>query len=287
MATRAEVIAKAVARLVGAGVPQSERDARLLYRWAANMDGAALSAALSDHARPAEIVRFDRAIDLRVSRVPVSQIIGEREFWGRRFRVTADTLDPRPETETMVAEALAGGPGRRVLDLGTGTGCLILTLLAEWPEAIGTGTDASPAALAVAAENAERLGMSGRCGFVCADWWHGVGAERYDVILSNPPYIPEQEIAGLAPEVRLHEPRMALTPGGDGLAPYRTIAAGACDHLDPGGRLYLEIGPTQGRAVAEILAAHGLGDIRIVRDLDGRERVVAATCRTNFAASEK
>jgi len=166
--TRAEAIARGAARLIGAGVPEPERDARLLYRWAANLDGAGLSAALSDPATAREIGRFERAVEAREGRAPVSHITGTREFWGRRFRVTPAVLDPRPETETLVAAALEGPPVRRLLDLGTGSGCILLTLLAEWRRARGVGVDISAAALEVAASNARSLGLADRAELVTA-----------------------------------------------------------------------------------------------------------------------
>ncbi len=273
--TRAEAIARGVARLVGAGVPEPERDARLLYRWAANMDGAGLSAALADPATAREIGRFESAVEAREGRAPVSHITGEREFWGRRFRVTPAVLDPRPETETLVAHALEGPPVRRVLDLGTGSGCILLTLLAEWPQARGVGVDISAAALEVAASNARSLGVANRAGLVTGDWCAGLDGQ-FGLIVSNPPYIAADELAGLAPEVRLHEPLAALSSGGDGLDAYRRIAAGVGALLAPGGRLLMEIGPRQAAAVGRILAGAGMAVTAVLPDLDGRDRVVSA-----------
>ena len=277
--TRAEVIARAAARLAGAGVPEPERDARLLYRWAANLDGAALSAALTDPATAREIGRFECAIEAREGRAPVSHITGEREFWGRRFRVTPAVLDPRPETETLVAAALEGPPVRRVLDLGTGSGCILLTLLAEWPEARGVGVDISAAALEVAAQNARRLGVADRAELATGDWCAGLDGQ-FGLIVSNPPYIAGDELAGLAPEVRNHEPLAALSPtgdsGGDGLDAYRRIAAGVGPLLAPGGRLLMETGPRQAAAVSRILTDAGIVVTAILPDLDGRDRVVSA-----------
>ena len=273
-ATRAEIIARATARLAAAGVPEAERDARLLFRWAAGLEGAALAVALREPAGEHEITRFDEAVDARAGRVPVAQITGARLFWGRRFRVTRDVLDPRPETETLVAHALDGAPARRVLDLGTGSGCILLTLLAEWPEATGVGVDVSPAALGVAAENARGLGVADRAALRLGDWCAGL-AGPFDLIVSNPPYVTTAELAALAPEVRLHEPAVALAGGADGLDAYRRIAAAAGPLLAPGGRLLLEVGAGQAEAVADILAAAGLGPAAILADLDGRNRVVS------------
>jgi release factor glutamine methyltransferase len=278
-AARAALIAAATARLRRAGVEAPERDARLLLRWASGLDGAAFSARLGDPAPVAEAQRFEQAVRARESRVPIAQITGFREFWGRSFRVTPDVLDPRPETETLIAHALRGPPAERILDLGMGTGCMLLTLLAEWPLARGTGTDISPAALAVAAENARTLGVAKRAEFVLADWCAGL-AGPFDLVISNPPYIAAAEIAGLAPEVRLHEPRQALTPladPGDGLEAYRQIAPGLRPLLAPGGRVLLEIGPDRAAAVAGILAGSGMTVASVLPDFDGRDRVVTAS----------
>lgn len=273
--SRAEVIARAASRLAGAGVPDPGRDARLLYRWASGMDGAALTAGLSDPAAPAEIARFDRAVDERMSRVPVAQITGRRAFWGRDFIVTPDVLDPRPETETLVALALQGPAPVRMLDLGTGTGCLLLTLLAEWPQATGIGIDVSTAALDVARRNAAALNLADRAELRHGDWLDGIDGQ-FDVVISNPPYIRESGIPGLAPEVRDHEPRMALTPGGDGLGAYRAMAAGLARVLAPGGRFFAEIGAGQADDVAAIFGGHGhmTGQHR---DFDGRVRCISVT----------
>jgi release factor glutamine methyltransferase len=264
-------------------VPDAGRDARLLCRWAAGLSGAALSAALGETPTGAECDRFAQAVAARVARVPLSHITGGRAFWGRTFRVSAAVLDPRPETETLIAEALRR-PAQRVLDLGTGSGCILLTLLAEWPGATGLGTDISDAALAVARENAVALGVAERASFLRADWFAGA-PEGFDLIVSNPPYIAAAEMADLAPEVRLHEPAMALTPGGDGLDAYRLIAAGVGAHLAPGGRLLLEIGPTQGAAVAALLTAAGLEVAPPLRDIDGRQRVLAAVAARKTASN--
>ncbi|TAG13666.1 MAG: peptide chain release factor N(5)-glutamine methyltransferase, partial [Rhodobacterales bacterium] len=201
-------------------------------------------------------------------------ITGRRLFWGLEFRVTPDTLDPRPETETLVAEALTR-PFLKILDLGTGTGCILLACLKHMPMARGMGVDASPAALAVAARNAADLGLEGRARFLQSDWFSAVDGQ-FDLIVSNPPYIAAEEMAALAPDVRDWEPHLALTPGGDGLDAYRAIARGAGARLVPGGRLLLEIGPTQGAAVVAMLEGAGLTGLSILPDMDGRDRVVTA-----------
>jgi release factor glutamine methyltransferase len=163
----------------------------------------------------------------------------------------------------------------RLLDLGTGTGCILLSCLASMPLATGTGVDLSEPALAVARDNARSLGLAARARFLRSDWFSAVEG-RFDLIVSNPPYIAEAEMPGLAAEVRDWEPHLALTPGGDGLGAYRALAAGAGARLMNGGRLFLEIGPSQAAAVSGLLAAQGFVQIRTLADLDGRDRVVSA-----------
>ncbi|PTE23658.1 peptide chain release factor N(5)-glutamine methyltransferase [Cereibacter changlensis JA139] len=264
----------AILRLAGAGIGEPARDARRLLAHALHIEPDRLTLHLQDLLAPEAAARFEAALAAREARQPVSQITGTRLFWGRSFRVTRDVLDPRPETETLIETALES-PFASLLDLGTGSGAILLTLLAERPAARGLGTDLSPEALAVAESNAQALGLAGRARFQTADWFAGVEGQ-FDLIVSNPPYIAEAEMAGLSPEVRDWEPHLALTPGGDGLDAYRAIAAAAPAYLAPGGRLLVEIGPTQGRAVSALFAAAGLSGLRVEADLDGRDRVVLA-----------
>lgn len=264
----------AIARLTSAGVDDPACDARRLMEHAAGIAPGMLSVRLVDGLQEGALAAFDALVARRAAREPVSHLTGRRAFWGRDFIVTPDVLDPRPDTEALVAEALSA-PFSRVLDLGTGSGCILLTLLAERPAAAGTGVDLSAAALAVARRNAAALGVAARAELRASDWFAAVPG-RFDLIVSNPPYIAAAEMPALAPEVRDHEPGMALTDGADGLTAYRAIAAGAPEHLTPGGRLLLEIGWTQGVAVAALLRQAGLSDVRVLPDLDGRDRVVAA-----------
>ncbi|MCU0815920.1 MAG: peptide chain release factor N(5)-glutamine methyltransferase [Cypionkella sp.] len=276
MTPLAALLPRAVAELRAGGVEEAARDARLLLAHAAGVAADRLTLHLQDPASEAVSARFAALVTRRAAREPLSHLIGWRLFWGRAFAVSSAVLDPRPETELLVATALAE-PFTRVLDLGTGSGAILISLLADRPAATGVGVDLSPAALAVARKNAEALGVAERSTWVESDWFAGVEG-RFDLIVSNPPYIAAEEMAGLSPEVRLHEPRLALTDGADGLSAYRAIVAGAGAHLAPGGRLMVEIGPTQGQAVAALFARAGLQAIRILPDFDGRDRVVAA-CR--------
>lgn len=272
--TAQEALREAIRRLGAAGVEDAPRDARLLLARALGIAADRLSLHLRDPLPEAAAKRLEPLIAARARRQPMAQILGERLFWGRSFLVTPDTLDPRPETELLVETALSR-PFQTILDLGTGTGCILLSCLAERPGSRGLGTDLSPGALQVARRNADRCGVQDRARFVQGDWWSAVSG-RFDLIVSNPPYITASEMAGLAPEVLTWEPHSALTPGGDGLDAYRAIAADASAHLNPGGRILLEIGPTQAAAVSALLAAQGLTAIRVLQDLDGRDRVVAA-----------
>ena len=271
-ARRAEALRAAVSRLASAGVEDPVGDARRLLRAAAGLDAAALSARIGDAMPADEAARFEAALARRAAREPVAHILGLREFWGRSFRVTSDVLDPRPETETLIAAALEGGAAARILDLGVGSGCILLTLLAEWPAAGGTGVDASEAALAVARENAAALGVAARATLRPGDWLEDVSGP-FDLIVSNPPYLASSEMADVAPELR-REPAAALDGGPDGLAAYRRIAAGAARALAPGGRLLLEIGPSQAEPVSALLREAGLGPVQLRRDLDERPRVL-------------
>ena len=255
------VIREAAERLHAAGIAEGLSEAQRLFVHARTGGG------------------FDDLIDRRAARSPMSHLLGYRDFYKHRFRVTPDVLDPRPETEALVVEALRH-PFQTVLDLGTGSGCILLSLLVDRPEARGVGIDLSQTALGVARLNAEALDLSGRAELLQSDWYAKVDG-CFDLIVSNPPYIAQIEMADLAPEVLMHEPRGALTDEGDGLACYRVIVAGAAAHLTTGGRLMEEIGPTQAPDVAKMMAQNGFADIAVLPDLDGRDRVVSAVLDQN------
>jgi release factor glutamine methyltransferase len=271
--TAAEALRAAIPRLTAAGVRDASRDARLLLAYAMGIAADRMTLHSADILSPDAARAFDAAVTARRARQPVSQITGQRLFWGRSFRVTPDVLDPRPETECLVAEALSH-PFARMLDLGTGSGCVLLSCLAGMPVATGLGTDLSQAALDVARQNAQQLGLASRATFVLSDWFRSING-RFDLIVSNPPYIAQSEMSALAPEVRDWEPHLALTPGGDGLDACRAITRGARPRLSLGGRLLVEIGPAQGAAVAAMFSAAGFDRVRVLPDMDGRDRVVS------------
>ena len=268
-----DALRRAVPLLREAGIEDAARDARVLLAHALGIGHDRLTLKLQDDMTPQQEADYNAALQARIARQPVAQITGRRLFWGLSFRVTRDTLDPRPETETLVAEALSE-PFLKLLDLGTGTGCILLSCLKGMPLARGLGTDISDAALEVAMGNTRDLGLEARARFRKSDWLTSVTG-AYDLIVSNPPYIAADEMPTLAPEVRDWEPHLALSPGGDGLDAYRAITRGAGARLMPGGRLLVEIGPTQGPAVSALFAEAGLEQIRVLPDMDGRDRVVA------------
>ncbi len=271
----AELEAEAVLRLAAAGVESPRRDARLLLGAALNLDAASVLAERNLEVGAEPAARFAEMLRRRQAREPVSRILCRREFWSLDFELSPATLDPRPESETLIETLLAALPERdrryRVLDLGTGTGCLLLALLSELPQAEGMGIDIAQAAVETAARNAQRLGLARRAAFQTGDW--GAGLEPgFDILLCNPPYIAEQEWGALAPEVADYDPRAALLAGERGLAAYARIAPQAARLLVPGGLAAFEIGAGQAEPVQRLLRESGLEGIESRRDLAGHPR---------------
>ncbi len=279
---QAFVAATRVLRKAGTKTP--ELDARLLLCHAAGLTHEDFVARGGEVLPPETARRLQSHIERRAACEPVSRITGLREFYGRSFAVDGSVLDPRPDTETLieaaldVVEARRGGKAPlRLIDLGTGSGCILLTLLAELPDARGLGTDVSAAALRVARANAGRFGVADRVSFAVSDWLDAVSG-KFDLVLSNPPYIARSEIGVLALEVAGHDPRCALDGGEDGLDAYRRIAREARRVLTPDGHILLEIGAAQAEAVASLLVENGFPAEKISRrrDLAGRPRVIVA-----------
>jgi release factor glutamine methyltransferase len=278
--TVGEALSQAATHLGAAGIERPQAEARILLE-AATGRGRGQLIAFPEHAlSAAQQELFDGFVARRSGREPISRILGSREFWSLRFAVGPATLDPRPDSETLVAAVLARIPDRKatlaLLDLGTGTGCLLLALLSELPEARGLGIDASDAALEIAAANARDLGLAARTEFRLGDWARGISAQ-FDVILSNPPYIESTSIDGLAPEVARYDPRAALDGGADGLDAYRALVPQAARSLKPRGLLALEIGAGQGEAVRELAISAGLTSLGSADDLAGIERCLLFT----------
>jgi len=271
--TAQSALVAAVQSLKAAGVDDPARDARRLLCHALDIDSSRLTLALGEEMSKDAKKLFGDLITRRITREPVSQILGYRDFYGQRFEVTRDVLDPRPETETLV-ETVLGLDFQTILDIGTGSGCILLSLLATRVGSTGMGVDVSQSALTVAKRNAQTLGLLERVEFAHSNWFEAVEG-LFDVIVSNPPYIDEKEWETLEPEPKDWEPKFALTPGVDGLAPYRVIAAVAPRHLTKDGWLAVEIGWRQGDAVKDIFEDSGFSDVLVIQDLGGRDRVVA------------
>ncbi|NBB52915.1 peptide chain release factor N(5)-glutamine methyltransferase [Rhizobium sp. CRIBSB] len=267
----------AQARLKGGGIDSPSIDARLLLEAAA---GVTRTDILTDPYRliPTDhLAALDAMIERRMRREPVSRILGRKGFWKIMLSVTPDVLSPRPDTESLldvVLPAFAPGQPFEMIDLGTGSGAILLAVLAERPAARGVGTDISFEALAVARENAASLDLDGRATFLRTEWATGFGDRSFDLVVSNPPYIPSADIDTLDPEVRDHDPRLALDGGPDGLDPYRILAPEIMRILRPGGIFAVEIGWDQGPAVKALFEAAGFADVKVVRDLSDRNRVV-------------
>jgi release factor glutamine methyltransferase len=265
-----------------AGIEDAQADARILIGHALRLDRSRLIAQSDRLLEAREVSAISALAARRLKREPVSRIRGQKEFWDLSLQVTPDVLVPRPETETVVEAALdfvvRGGlrmEKLRILDIGTGSGALLLSLLHELPNAIGTATDVSVAAIEVARANAEQCGFESRCNFVVCDIASDVDGQ-FDIIVSNPPYIAREEIASLAPEVRNYDPQVALDGGDDGLAGYIAIASEARRLLASGGRLFVELGAGQEPAVRALFTNAGLTVGAARKDLAGIPRVIGA-----------
>jgi release factor glutamine methyltransferase len=274
---RAEALALLRRAFAAAGLDSPGLDARVLLLAALGIEAVDLVTRPAAPLGEAGAERLARYAARRLAREPVARILGTREFWGLPFALSPDTLVPRPETETVVAAALAltdGRAGLRILDLGTGSGCLLVALLHERPDAAGIGVDRSPGALATARRNALANGVGARARLVAADWAAPLRG-GFDLVVSNPPYIASAVIAGLDPDVREHDPRLALDGGPDGLDAYRVIVGEAGRLLDPGGCLVLEIGYDQAEAVRALGIAAGLVFLALNHDLSCHPRCLA------------
>jgi release factor glutamine methyltransferase len=269
------VLHAAAARLGEAGIERPQAEARLLLEAATGLSRASVIGFPERPVAAAERNAFERSVDRRCRHEPASRILGRREFWSLSFEVTPATLDPRPDSEALVSAVLAQigdrGAAPSLIDLGTGTGCLLLALLSELPNAKGAGVDLSNEAIDVARRNAEALGLAMRARFIRDDWARNV-SERFDIVISNPPYIESAAIVDLAPEVAAYDPRAALDGGADGLDAYRALLPQAKRLLKPGGLLALEIGQGQGAAIRSLARRVGLAESGSASDLAGIER---------------
>ncbi len=267
----------AQARLKAARIDSPSIDARLLLEAAAGVSRADILTDPYRHLEAEAAARLDGYVERRLKREPVSRILGRKGFWKIMLSVTPHVLSPRPDTETILDVALRAFPEGRAFqmaDLGVGSGAILLAVLAERPAAKGLGTDVSEEALATARDNAAGLGLAPRAAFLRTDWTSGLTDASFDLVVSNPPYIPSRDIAGLDPEVRDHDPRLALDGGDDGLDAYRVLAPEIRRILKPDGVFAVEIGWDQAGPVKALFEAAGLDDVKVVRDLAGRDRVI-------------
>lgn len=279
--TRAEVLRAGAARLADAGLLDPRLDAEVLLAHVLGLPRLQMLIDTTREVAHEQEQAFDALVTRRATGEPVAYITGSREFWSLEFQVTPATLIPRPDSETMIEAVLRAFPearALRVLDLGTGSGCLLLSVLHEFPDSFGVGVDRSAEAALVAAGNAQRLGLGERSAFVVSDWATALSGP-FDCILSNPPYIGEDEV--LSPEVADFEPRSALFAGDAGLDDYRRIIPELERLLAPGGKVFLEIGYTQAEAVGQIAAKAGFSS-RIHHDLAGRPRCIECWQAENF-----
>lgn len=280
-ATLGEEMNRLTARLARTGSSSPRLDARLLVGHALDVEMTEIVAHPERRLSAGDMACIEQLGRRRADREPMAQILGTKEFWSLPFKVTGATLVPRPESESLIEAALDWLDARRdrrmdILDMGTGSGALLLALLSELPNARGLGTDISPSALEVARENARRLGLGARARFQSADWGAGLTG-RFHVILVNPPYVTASEMGRLPPEVRLFEPGGALAGGPDGLLHYRVLVPQSARLLHPGGGLFLEVGQGLAPKVAKIVTAAGFAIGAKRRDLAGVERCVWAT----------
>lgn len=271
------LIRAATARLAAAGIDAARREAWLLLEHASGRGRASLIAAGNEFLAGPAAERFQALVERRRQREPIAYILDEKEFWSLPFRLSGAVLTPRPESETVVEAALRHTADRhaphRILDLGTGSGCLLLALLSELPAAFGVGVDLDPAAVRIAQANARRLGLEDRAGFVRASWGQAL-AGSFDLIVSNPPYVRTADWRRLAPEIRRFEPAGALLAGEDGLQAYRALAPDVARLAGATGILCLEHAPEQAPAIVAIMSAAGLRPVGWQEDLAGRARVL-------------
>ena len=261
-----------------AGIAGPVIDARLLVEAAADATRADIVTNPHRALTPDQEARLDDYVRRRERREPVSHILGRKGFWKIMLNVTRDVLTPRPDTETVVEWVLRDFPEHAawsVLDLGVGSGAIVLSILSERPAARGLGVDVSEEALAVARENAANLGLAGRLALLRGDWTEGLADASFDLVVSNPPYIASDVLETLEPEVRDHEPRVALEGGPDGLMHYRRLAPEILRVLKPGGRFAVEIGYDQKAAVEALFREAGAAQVQTLKDLGDRDRVVA------------
>lgn len=274
MITIESALKKGASLLNKQGIESSDIDARVLMAHALRISSTNLLLQAYDEIKDDDLERFMQLIQSRSTFQPISQIIGRREFWGRDFNITSDVLDPRPETESIIDLVLNNNcTPKRILDLGTGSGILAITLAAEIPTANVFATDISDSALSVAKNNAHKHGVNDRIQFMKSDWFECVSGQ-FDLIVSNPPYISADEMLELDKDVVNWEPHIALSPGGDGLSPYKSIAKSLDKYLLRTGSAFFEFGYKQAQKIKEIFQDSGFDNTSIHEDMSGHQRII-------------
>ena len=285
-----ESLHEAAQALQAAGVPEARREAGSLLSFVIGKDRTFLISHAHDPLDGAEMDRFREAVARRAGGEQLQYVTGVQDFYGREFRVTPDVLIPRPETELLVEAALetiAGVSGPSLCDVGTGSGCIAVTLLCERTDARAVAVDVSDAALAIAADNAERHGVEERIELKVSDCFNGLGPITFDLVVSNPPYVSANALAGLQREVRDHEPLVALSPGADGLSVIRRLLNDSPAFLKPGGHLIMEIGFDQGEKVQGLIDPNAWRLVEIRPDLQGIPRILVVTSLTAVVYTEQ
>jgi release factor glutamine methyltransferase len=274
MVSIAKVLKESSHKLEEVSGNNSKREAEILLEFSIKSQGKLFQ--LDHEISEDSYVFFKTLLEKRLKFQPISQIIGQRYFWKSKFLVTSDVLDPRPDTETLIEHTLSLGKFNRILDLGTGSGCILLSLLNEYKEANGIGIDISKKALNVAKKNADLLNLKHRASFKLGNWCENIEG-KFDLIVSNPPYISEYEMTNLSKDVLNWEPRIALTPEGDGLEAYKYILNGAKKLLKPNGKLILEIGYNQRDDVSNLLKSNNYKNITFIKDINNKDRIISAS----------
>ncbi len=269
-----ELLTASQAKLRECGISDHVRDARLLLADCLELRTQNLNLLDDSCISEIKISKFWRMINERCKRKPVSKILGYRSFWGRDFEINENVLDPRGDTETLI-KLILDCKFDNMLDLGTGSGAIAITVLAERPNVTCVATDISEYALKTAATNSKRIGVESRLKLLHSNWFDKISA-KFDIIVSNPPYISSEEYAQLGPEVLKYDPKISLTLGGDGLEAYREILSQAVNKLSKNGLIFLEIGYTQANAVVQLFREAGFQQIRVHQDLGSRDRVISA-----------
>ncbi len=269
-----EVLADTAIKLSESGIEGAARDARILTAYALKIQVSDLSLKIDEQVSEQIITELEKLILRRIDREPISKILGRREFWGRLFSINEDVLDPRGDTETLI-DFVIKKPVKSVLELGTGSGAMAVTLACEWKEVHVTATDISENALSLAKINAEKFNVENKIHFLTSDWFEAVKG-AYDLIISNPPYIGLIEQDEISAEVMKYDPEIALFAGSDGMEAYKRIIPHLTKFLNPDGLVVLEIGASQSNQVKNLMNAVGFIDTKIVKDLSGKDRLVAA-----------